>query len=393
MCAAYGCSRIRAGVAVAVFGSRRGPAGHGPTSPSAPRWRPTAAASSTWSSRCRAARQAAPPDWSDGRASLPRAEVAALRSAGAGGDEAAQPAVRRATAKDRRRRRRGRSRTRPGRSAARTPREDVQDRAGSASPNRTARAGRASSSASASSTRTSTGRRRCSRRRASPTPNICDRERLKQAAEREVQARFVPPGNVVPLYFGGHPGGGSRGRSERRSPRDPGGRVHLALQRDPASGAESVALTAPVFEEAWQNEVAAAAANTAHGILAGAPTPGGARSRWRATRWTATSRLIDGLLARAPAGAVACRAGCDHCCYQSVGVTPPEALAIFDHLSRTLSDAQLGERRGARRRARARDARAVDRRAVLARASLRVPATWRRGGARSTRSGRSRAAG
>jgi len=47
------------------------------------------------------------------------------------------------------------------------------------------------------------------------------------------------------------------------------------------------------------------------------------------------------LLARAPAGAVACRAGCDHCCYQSVGVTPPEALAIFDHLSRTLSDAEL----------------------------------------------------
>jgi len=36
-------------------------------------------------------------------------------------------------------------------------------------------------------------------------PNVCDLERLKQAAEREVQARFVPPGNVVPLYFGGHP--------------------------------------------------------------------------------------------------------------------------------------------------------------------------------------------
>src|SRR4029079_19658980 len=55
----------------------------------------------------------------------------------------------------------------------------------------------------------------------------------------------------------------------------------------------------------------------------------------------ATSRLIEGLMTRAPAGAVACRAGCDHCCYQSVGVTPPEALAIFDHLSRTLPDAEL----------------------------------------------------
>jgi hypothetical protein len=36
-------------------------------------------------------------------------------------------------------------------------------------------------------------------------PNVCDVERLKLAAQREVQARFVPPGNVVPLYFGGHP--------------------------------------------------------------------------------------------------------------------------------------------------------------------------------------------
>jgi hypothetical protein len=37
---------------------------------------------------------------------------------------------------------------------------------------------------------------------------ICDRERMKAAAFREVQARFVPPGNVLPLYFSngrGHP--------------------------------------------------------------------------------------------------------------------------------------------------------------------------------------------
>jgi hypothetical protein len=36
-------------------------------------------------------------------------------------------------------------------------------------------------------------------------PNLCDLERLKQVAQREVRARFVSPGNVVPLYFGGHP--------------------------------------------------------------------------------------------------------------------------------------------------------------------------------------------
>lgn len=36
-------------------------------------------------------------------------------------------------------------------------------------------------------------------------PAICDYDRLKQAAEREVRARFVAPGNQLPLYFGGHP--------------------------------------------------------------------------------------------------------------------------------------------------------------------------------------------
>ena len=35
-------------------------------------------------------------------------------------------------------------------------------------------------------------------------PNMCD-DGLKQAAQREVKSRFVPPGNVLPLYFGGHP--------------------------------------------------------------------------------------------------------------------------------------------------------------------------------------------
>jgi Fe-S-cluster containining protein len=125
-----------------------------------------------------------------------------------------------------------------------------------------------------------------------------------------------------------------------RVAREPGGRVHLTVHRDPASGAESVALTVPVFEQDWQNEIAAAAANTVHGTFAGAPSLEGAVVIARDSM-TAAERLIGVLLARAPAGAVACKAGCDHCCYQSVGVTPPEVLAIFDHLSRTLSDDAL----------------------------------------------------
>jgi Fe-S-cluster containining protein len=122
--------------------------------------------------------------------------------------------------------------------------------------------------------------------------------------------------------------------------RDPGGRVHLTVHRDPASGAESVALAAPLFEEDWQNEIATAAAQTVHATLAQETSLEAAVGLAR-NAMDATERLIGGLLARAPAGAIACRAGCDHCCYQSVGVTPPEALAIYDHLSRTRSDGEL----------------------------------------------------
>lgn len=35
-------------------------------------------------------------------------------------------------------------------------------------------------------------------------PSVCDRDRLQQAAEREVRARKVPPGDHLPLYFIGH---------------------------------------------------------------------------------------------------------------------------------------------------------------------------------------------
>jgi hypothetical protein len=47
-------------------------------------------------------------------------------------------------------------------------------------------------------------------------PNMCDR--LEDAARREVQARFVPPGNVLPLYFGGHPAIPGRGPGPRPRP-------------------------------------------------------------------------------------------------------------------------------------------------------------------------------
>src|SRR5262245_5836824 len=90
--------------------------------------------------------------------------------------------------------------------------------------------------------------------------------------------------------------------------RDPQGRVHLVFHRDPATGSEQLQLSAPIFKEPWQNEVAAAAANTACNLLEG--TPDLPRTVALAQNaMAATSRLAEGLLAQAPANAVACKAG------------------------------------------------------------------------------------
>jgi Fe-S-cluster containining protein len=135
-----------------------------------------------------------------------------------------------------------------------------------------------------------------------------------------------------------------RKKRKERAFYDDSGRVHLALFRDPASGREGVALKAPLFKEEWQNEIAVGAANTVLGVLEQDPSL--ERVVDVAERVMAsTSRLILALLARAPEGAVACKAGCDHCCHQVVGVTAPEAFAIFAHLTRTRSESELEQLR------------------------------------------------
>ena len=133
-----------------------------------------------------------------------------------------------------------------------------------------------------------------------------------------------------------------RAGKKRISQRRPDGRVHLALVRDPATGHELVSLGRPVFAEGWQDELVTGTASTARGMLGDQPTVDGAVELARSAM-AATSRLAEGLLVRAPAGAVACQAGCDHCCHQSVGVTPPEALAIWRHLTSTLSSDELAQ--------------------------------------------------
>jgi Fe-S-cluster containining protein len=122
--------------------------------------------------------------------------------------------------------------------------------------------------------------------------------------------------------------------------RDSQGRLHLVLTRDPVSGNEAVALRAPLFRETWQNELTVGTANTARALLRAAPSVERTVELAR-NAMAATSRLAEALLSRAPAGAVACQAGCDHCCHQPVGLTPPEALAIAAHLRQTLGKGEL----------------------------------------------------
>jgi Fe-S-cluster containining protein len=131
-----------------------------------------------------------------------------------------------------------------------------------------------------------------------------------------------------------------RQREKARTERDASGRLHLVLHRDAATGNEHLTLRRALFRDAWQNEVAVGAAQMAHAVVRDGASLEHAVALAR-NAMAATSRLAEGLLSQAPAGSVACRAGCDHCCYQVVGVTPPEALAIVDHLRRTLSHEEL----------------------------------------------------
>jgi len=122
--------------------------------------------------------------------------------------------------------------------------------------------------------------------------------------------------------------------------RDTQGRVHLRVQRDPHTGREWIELEAQLFCEPWQDELTIGTAHTARALLGTAPNLESTVELAR-NALAATSRLAEALLAQAPAGAVACKAGCDHCCHQPVGLTPPEALAIAAHLREKLTTEEL----------------------------------------------------
>lgn len=117
-------------------------------------------------------------------------------------------------------------------------------------------------------------------------------------------------------------------------------RVHLRVVNDHGSGEQHLELVAPVFKEDWQNRITFATANTAFASLR-QERSAAAIGALGSNVMQGTSTLVEGLLSRAPAGALACRPGCAHCCHQSVGVTVPEALAIARHLLATRTTVEL----------------------------------------------------
>jgi hypothetical protein len=122
--------------------------------------------------------------------------------------------------------------------------------------------------------------------------------------------------------------------------RDAQGRAHLVIQHDEYGTPLGVALEGPLFPEQWQNELALATAATTHEMLNDAYTPEQAAAVGR-NAMVGTSKMADGVIAQSPDRPPACRAGCAHCCHQTVGVTAPEVFAIHAHLRATRTPDEL----------------------------------------------------
>ena len=134
-------------------------------------------------------------------------------------------------------------------------------------------------------------------------------------------------------------------KEQARVQRDERGRAHLVIRRDGHGNPTGLGLSRPLFKEQWQNDLAVATADTAHGLLSEGHTPEKAAALGRSAM-AGTSTVADGLLARAAADRPpACRAGCAHCCHQAVGVTPPEVFAIYEHLRATRAPDELAAMR------------------------------------------------
>lgn len=118
------------------------------------------------------------------------------------------------------------------------------------------------------------------------------------------------------------------------------GRVHLVLHEDGQGRLAAASLSAPLFAEAWQNTLTASAANTALAKLGDKPLLS-AVAELAHDAMSALSQFTSGLKTKPDAPQLACAEGCAHCCHQSVGVTPVEAVTIVSYLRRERTPAEL----------------------------------------------------
>jgi hypothetical protein len=133
---------------------------------------------------------------------------------------------------------------------------------------------------------------------------------------------------------------GKETKREARVHRDAQGRAHLVVHSDARGRTVGLGLSRPLFDEQWQNDVAVAAATTAHALLSDGHTPEQAIALGR-NAMAGTSKIADGALALSPDRPPACRAGCAFCCHQMVGVVAPEVFAIYQHLRATRAPGEL----------------------------------------------------
>lgn len=132
----------------------------------------------------------------------------------------------------------------------------------------------------------------------------------------------------------------ARGKDRAPFHRDRQGRTHLIVHRGPQGRIKDITLSQPLFNDGWQNDVAVAAAKTVHEFWADGRSLDKAIELGR-NAMAATSKIAEGALGRSPERRPACQSGCSHCCYQAVGVSPPEVFAIYDHLLATRTPDQL----------------------------------------------------
>ena len=115
-------------------------------------------------------------------------------------------------------------------------------------------------------------------------------------------------------------------------------RRHLRVIQD-EQGRNSLVLNAQLFQQFWANRVTADAANLAFlRLSSGVDLP---RVLALTEELLAEDSKLGERFISQSEERIECTAGCNHCCHEPVGVTPPEALLVYAHLEQSRSTEDL----------------------------------------------------